>query len=205
MAAGGVRKVRPYNIRFVWFCIRRPYATFVRETRCTRFQVSNHMRWGDIPFPRVDLMCNTECNGKWNISATLAIQILKSSTLCCSRESTLTTSNTALRESIAFCVPLQPTVGQARSAKYARRREMKYQDSQINSMDSGIYIIRLLLREQHSVLLSRTWIASVAEIFHFPYHSVLHISSTLGNGISQQRRRFNPWNLMHRVSLAKVA
>ena len=34
-------------------------------------------------------------------------------------------------------------------------------------MDSSIYIIRLLLREQHSVLFFRTCIASVAEIFYF--------------------------------------
>ena len=34
-------------------------------------------------------------------------------------------------------------------------------------MDSSIYIIRLLSREQHSVLLFRTCIASVAEIFYF--------------------------------------
>ena len=97
------------------------------------------------------------------------------------------TSNTALRESIALHVPLQPVVGRARSAKYARRQKMKYQDSQINSTDSGIYIIRLLSREQHSVLLFKSWIERIVEIFHFQFHSVLHIRSTLGNGISQQR------------------
>jgi len=163
------------------------------------------MHCWDIPFPRVDLMWNTECTGKWNISTTLAIQVLKSSTLCCSRESSLMMTNPASIESIAFRVQLPPAVGRARSAKYARRRKMEYQDSQIDSIDCEICIIRLLLREQHSVLLFRTWIAGVAEIFHFPIHSVFHIRSTLGNGISSQRMRFKLWNLVHRASLAKVA
>ena len=57
---------------------------------------------------------------KWNISATHSIQILKNSTLCCSRKSTLMTSKAASRESIAFRVPLLPAVGRARSAKYAK-------------------------------------------------------------------------------------
>ena len=48
------------------------------------------------------------------------------------------------------------------------RREMKYQDSQIDSPDSGIYIIRLLSREQHSVLLFKNWIECVGLQFHFP-------------------------------------
>ena len=45
---------------------------------------------------------------------------------------------------------------------------MKYQDSQNDSMESGIYIIRLLSREQHNVLVFNIGIERVAEIFHFP-------------------------------------
>ena len=92
---------------------------------------------------------------KWDISSTHAIQALKPGASCFSHESTLMTSKTASSESIALWVLLQPVIGRARSAKYDRRREMKYQDSQNDSMDSEIYIIRLLLREQHNVLLSK--------------------------------------------------
>ena len=89
-------------------------------------------------------------------SVTQLLSASKSSTLCCSRESTLMTSTAASCESIAFRVPLLPATGQARSAKYARRLEMEYQDSQNDSMDSEIYIIRLLSQEQHNVLLFKT-------------------------------------------------
>ena len=45
---------------------------------------------------------------------------------------------------------------------------MKYQDSQNDSMETGIYIIRLLSREQHNVLVFNIGIERVAEIFDFP-------------------------------------
>ena len=50
----------------------------------------------------------------------------------------------------------------------SRRGKMEYQDSQNDSMDSGIYIIRLLSQEQHNVLVFNIGIERVAEIFHFP-------------------------------------
>ena len=149
-------------------------------------------------------MWNTECIGKWNISATPAIQVLKSSTLCCSRKSSLMMHISQSIESIwlswysifrllAYLADLaRPTAGGSWTLKA------------MDSMDAGLVIIRLLSREQHNVLLFRTWIASVVEIFHFPVHSVFHIRSTLGNGISQQCIRFTSRKVAHCVALAKV-
>ena len=48
-----------------------------------------------------------------------------------------------------------PAAGRERSAKYAQTGKMEYQDRQNDSMDSEIYIVRLLLQEQHNALLFR--------------------------------------------------
>ena len=64
------------------------------------------------------------------------------------------TSKTASGESIAFRVLRLPAAGRERSAKYAVTGQMEYQDNQLDLVDSEIYIIRLLSREQHNALLS---------------------------------------------------
>jgi len=81
---------------------------------------------------------------KWDISATQVIQDLKTGASCFSRESSLMMTIRASIESISFSVQLLPAVGRERSAKYAGTGQMEYQDSQIDSMDSKIYILRLL-------------------------------------------------------------
>ena len=96
---------------------------------------------------------------KWNISATLAIQVSKSSALCCSHESTLMTSNAASRESIVCApahlptwpahLPTRPAAGSRGTLKA------------VDSHEVVLAVIRLLSWEQHNVLLFRTWIECV--------------------------------------------
>ena len=150
-------------------------------------------------------MWNTECNEKWNISTTLAIHVLKNSTLCCSRESSLMmyiseSTKSSWLSWYSIC-PVTAYLADLSRPAAGSRRTLKAMDSPEAVLD----VIKVLSREQHNVLLFRTWITGVVEIFHFPVHSVFHIRSTLGNGISRQRMWFKPWNLMHRVSLTKVA
>ena len=162
------------------------------------------MRCCDIPFPRVDLMCNTEWNGKWNFSATLAIQVLKSSALCCSCKSTLmmyiSESTKSSWLSWHFICPVPAYLADLARPAAGSRGTLKAMDSHEAALD----VIKVLSREQHSVLLFKAWIASVAEIFYFPFHSVLQVSATLRNGISRRCKRFKFWKVAHCVALEKV-
>ena len=149
-------------------------------------------------------MWNTECIGKWNISATLAIQASESSTLCCSRESSLMMYISESIESfwlswysisrlLSYLADLARPITGCRGTHKA-----------MDSPEAGLDVIKVLSREKHSVLVFKTWIDCVAEIFHFPYDSGFHVGSTLKNGISRQRIRFKPWKVAHCVALAKV-
>jgi len=50
--------------------------------------------------------------------------------------------------------------------------------------------LRLLLREEHSVLLIRTWIIRVHEISYFPAQARSRSRKLAENEISRQRKRF---------------
>jgi len=149
-------------------------------------------------------MWNTECNGKWNISATPAIQVLKSSTLCCSRESSLMmyiseSTKSSWLSWYSIC-PVPAYLADLSRPAVVNWGTLKAMDSH----EAVLYVIKVLLREQHSVLLFKAWIASVAEIFHFPFHSVLQVSATLRNGISRWCKRFKSWKVVHCVALGKL-
>ena len=149
-------------------------------------------------------MCNTEWNGKWNISATLAIQVLESSTLCCSHKSTLMMyipesieliwlSWYFISRLLAYLADLaRPTVGCSGTQKA------------MDSRKAALDVVRVLSREQHNVLLFKIWIECIAEIFHFLGSRWHGIPNEIKNGISRQRSRFKFWKVARCAALAKV-
>ena len=141
-----------------------------------------------------------------SLSPTHSIQALKSSTLCCSRESNLMMYIPESIESIWLSYMWAWGLGVGLEAWGLGVGLEAWRLGGLGAwgLGDGLDVIKVLSREQHNVLLFMAWIQRVAEIFHFLFHSGFHVSAALGNGISWQYRRFNSWKVVHRVALAKV-
>ena len=149
------------------------------------FQNSNRLRSRENPFPSSDV--NLIPNLFW-ISSWIwrqSIQLTKHSALCCSCESSLMTTKTALDRSIVLWVPQRPPTVRSEQQKSGQTGWWKFLDGVIDSPDVVLVVIRLLSREQHNALCFVSWIDCLHIQLEIPNRFGIKFTSELGNGFSR--------------------
>ena len=174
------------------------------RVECASFQDLNRPRSRDIPFPARSRIRISEISRKWDSVRTRSIQILKTSALCFSRESSLSSCMTVSCESIVL--PRNSIVPVWADLADLTRQASGHCVTYVTNDSSNIVldVLRLLSREKNDALVFRTWIDCDLVKSHFLEWAKNIIPNLRKNEIYRERDRFKSWKLAHSSSLAKV-